>query len=199
MNGPTAFILAGGRSTRMGSDKAGLEYGGVTLLERALAVAGDACHHVRICGSRERYGRYREVVEDIEPGRGPLSGIQAALHATQSELNLILSVDMPKMEAAFLRWLLAVAEAGEQWITVPESEGQLQPLCAVYRREVWEAADEAMAAGEYKVTGLFRRVATRVVTERELSEAGFNPDIFTNVNTPQEFDRLAAKEEGSRA
>lgn len=177
----------------MGSDKAALPYDGKTLLERALAVAGDACHHVRICGPREPYSHFGETLEDIEPGRGPLSGIQAALHATHSKLNLILSVDMPRMEAAFLRWLVAAAESSEASIVVPESESRLQPLCAVYRSTVRTAVDEAMAAAEYRVTELFRRVPTRIIAEAEWREAGFHPVIFTNVNTPEEFARLSGR------
>ncbi len=81
----------------MGSDKALLSWAGETLIQRTLAVARQACGRVFICGSRERYGNFGEVVEDAQPGLGPLSGIQAALHATQTDLNLILSVDLPLM------------------------------------------------------------------------------------------------------
>lgn len=186
----TAFILAGGQSSRMGSDKAALVYEGETLLKRSLDVACKACDRVLICGLRARYGSFGEVIEDIEPGRGPLSGIHAALHTTQTELNLILSVDMPLMDSGFLRWLLQQARAGEQLITAPEALGELQPLCAVYRRQVFSDVDGALAAQQYKVTALFRRAATRIIGEGEIEAAGFDTKIFTNVNTPEEYGSL---------
>jgi molybdopterin-guanine dinucleotide biosynthesis protein A len=186
----TAFVLTGGRSSRMGTDKAMLAWGGELLIERTLAVARRACGRVQICGQRERYAEFGEVIEDAEPGRGPLSGIQAALHATESELNLVLSVDLPLMRAGFLTWLLQQAREGEQKITVPDAGGNLQPLCAVYHREVAGVVDEAMAKGELKVTRLFRRAATRIIGEQEIRAAGFEPSIFTNVNTPEDYESL---------
>src|ERR1700733_6553877 len=98
----TVFILAGGKSTRMGRDKAFVEYEGRTLLARALEVARSVTPEVYIVGKREKFGRFARVVEDIFPDCGPLAGIHAALRASQTELNLILAVDMPFVSWAFL-------------------------------------------------------------------------------------------------
>jgi molybdopterin-guanine dinucleotide biosynthesis protein A len=174
----------------MGSDKALLSWAGESLIQRALSIAHQACGQVFICGPRERYGEFGEVVEDAAPGQGPLSGIQAALHATHTDLNLILSVDTPLMTAEFLVWLLQQAGSGRQRITAPEAQGQLQPLCAVYHREVVSLVEEALAKGDLKVTRLFQRTATRIIGEHEIRAAGFEPLIFTNVNTPQEYESL---------
>lgn len=190
MNDATAFVLAGGQSSRMGSDKALLPWAGETLLGRALSIARDACGQVIICGSPSRYGEFADVLEDTEPGRGPLSGIRSALHATQTELNLILSVDLPLMQAEFLRWLLEQAHAGEQKITAPEALGTLQPLCAVYHRQARDIVDLALGEGDLKVTRLFHRIPTRIIGEHEIRAAGFDPCIFTNVNTPQDYESL---------
>jgi len=180
----------------MGTDKALLPWQGDTLLRRTLAIARAVCGQAFICGSRSLYGGFGEVLEDAEPGRGPLSGIQAALHATQTELNLILSVDLPLMQADFLAWLLQRARRSQQLILVPQMEAQLQPLCAVYHRETREVVDEALARGNFKVTQLFRDAATRIVEEKEIRAAGFSAEIFTNVNTPEEYASLYPGEMG---
>lgn len=193
MKDATAFVLAGGRSSRMRADKALLLCGEETLLQRSLRIAADVCDSVLICGSRKRYGAYGEVVEDLHPGCGPLSGIQSALHVTRTELNLILSVDMPLMESSFLRWLLSEARRGEQLVTVPEANGRPQPLCAVYRKQVEPAAAMLLAASEYKVSSLFRQVPTRIVREAEVAAGGFLPGLFTNVNTPEEYESALAR------
>src|SRR5690242_2753033 len=135
----------------MGSDKALLPWAGVTLIQRTLAVARQACGQVFICGARDRYSDFGEVVEDTEPGLGPLSGIQSALHATRTDLNLILSVDLPLITAEFLVWLVEQARSGEQRITAPDAGRKLQPLCAIYQREVAGPVDEALARGDLKV------------------------------------------------
>lgn len=194
----TAFVLTGGRSSRMGSDKAVLSWAGQTLLERTLSVARQACGQVFICGSRERYANFGPVMEDAQLGQGPLSGIQAALHGTQTDLNLILSVDLPLMTAGFLVWLLEQARLGEQSITAPEAQGQVQPLCAVYHRNVAGIVDEALGKGDLKVSRLFQRTATRIIGEHVIRAAGFEPSIFTNVNTPEEYESLLQTVSGPR-
>ncbi len=82
----------------MGSDKALLSYGGQNLLQHALQITAAIGKKTFIVGPRDRYAAFGEVVEDVHPGCGPLGGIHAALRATETDLNLILSVDMPLME-----------------------------------------------------------------------------------------------------
>ena len=186
----TAFVLAGGRSSRMGSDKAMLALGEQTLLERALRTVEQVSAKVRIVGPRSRYGQCGEVVEDIYEGCGPLGGIHAALRVSDTDLNLMLSVDMPLMHSRFLQWLAHQASQGRQLITLPEAHGGQQPLCAVYRREVLEAVERALQNGDYKIGRLFAEVPTRIIAEEEITAAGFSPSIFRNVNTPEEYDQL---------
>ena len=173
----------------MGSDKALLSLGGQTLLQRSLEVAGGVTDHIRIVGRIDRYAAYGEVVEDIYRDCGPLGGIHAALHATRTDLNLILSVDMPLMSSDFLGWLVQKATMSDVMIVLPDAAGGLQPLCAIYRRGVVELAEQALRAGDYKIDRLFSRVPTRVLDEQEIVASGFSPDIFRNINTPEEYEQ----------
>src|ERR1700722_20940618 len=90
-----AFILAGGKSTRMGTDKAFVMLEGRTLLARALEVARAVTAEVRIVGDPEKFAAFAPVVKDAFPGCGPLGGIHAALRASTAELNLMLAADVP--------------------------------------------------------------------------------------------------------
>jgi len=186
----SAFVLAGGKSSRMGSDKALLSVGEQTLLTQALRTASAVATTVRISGSKERYGKSGEVVEDIYEDCGPLGGIHASLSATSTDLNLMLSVDMPRMTPQFLTWLLERASASPELIIVPDAAGGTQPLCAVYRRGALEAVSRALQAGEFKIGRLFEQVPTRVLTEQEIAGSGFSVTIFQNVNTPDEYKAL---------
>jgi molybdenum cofactor guanylyltransferase len=194
VEGVTAFILAGGRSSRMGSDKALLSFGGHTLLERALQTAAPVAERCVIVGPRERYAAFGEVIEDVYVGCGPLAGIHAALGASNSDLNLMLSVDMPLMTSGFLCWLLQRARAAEELIVVPDALGGLQPLCAVYRRQVRGIAEQALQKGDYKIGKLFALVPTRYLSEQEITASGFSITIFRNVNSREEFEELAISE-----
>ena len=105
----TAFILAGGHSRRMGRDKAFLELGGRTLLDRVIELANAVAPTVRIVAPQEKFLTIARTIEDVFPDCGPLGGIHAALTCTSTELNLVLAVDLPFVEVDFLRYMIAQA------------------------------------------------------------------------------------------
>ena len=172
----------------MGRDKAFLELGGQTLLARALDVASMVAANCRIVGDPAKFAVFGPVVEDIFRDCGPLGGIHAALLSAKSDLNLMLAVDLPFIEAKFLEYLMVKARQTGAVVTVPHAGGGLQPLCAVYRRRFVEVAEWALRQRKNKIDPLFREVETRVLDEAELSRAGFSPDIFRNLNTPEHWE-----------
>jgi molybdopterin-guanine dinucleotide biosynthesis protein A len=185
----TAFVLAGGESSRMGREKAMLELGGSTLLERALQLALTVAAEAMVVGSRGEFERYGRLLEDVYPGQGPLGGIHAALWASPTDLNLILAVDTPFLEARFLEYLVAQARESGAVVTLPRTADGFHPLAAVYRRAFREVAEQALAEGRNKIDALFAQVETRVLEEEELRRFAFAPAIFENLNTPEELER----------
>ena len=187
-----AFVLAGGQSTRMGADKASVEFEGRTLLAHALSLVKSICSEVRIVGSREKFAGLGEVVEDEFPQHGPLGGIHAALRASRSELNLMLAVDMPFVEIRFLEYLFEEAERHESAIvTIPRAAGAWQTLCAVYRKPFADLAEQALLEGKNKIDPLFRGIEMRIVEERELKQQNFSPTSFRNLNTLEELKQAS--------
>ncbi len=190
------FVLAGGKSSRMGADKAFLRIGGETLLDRALTVMGEVSERVTVVGDPAKFAEYGRtehgpVVADIFFGCGPLGGIHAALLDSTADMNLMLAVDMPFVSRELLAFLFAAAEGSEAMIAVPRVGKGLQPLCAVYRRDFSAVAEQALRGGNYKIDAAFSGMQVRVIEEAELAAAGFSAQSFFNVNTPQ--DRLAAE------
>ena len=183
----TAFILAGGHSRRMGRDKAFLELGGRSLLDRAMEVAGAICPTVRIVAPQQKFLTIARTIEDVFPDCGPLGGIHAALTSTSTELNLFLAVDLPFVEKDFLAYLVTQASQVSALVTVPQAAKGLQPLCAVYRRDFREAAERALKKKKNKIDTLFGEVETRVIAEPEIVRMGFSAKMFQNLNTPEEF------------
>ena len=188
-NSLTAFVLAGGRSTRMGTDKAFLEIGGETLLARAIRTLEAVASDVRIVGSADKFGGDRPVVEDIYRGCGPLGGIHAALSTSPTEMNLMLAVDLPFIDAQFLNFMIGRARACDAIVTVPRSGGRFQPLCAVYRKSFAVVAEEALRVGQNKIDSLFPSITTLVVEQSELEAEGFSPEIFRNLNTSADWEQ----------
>jgi molybdopterin-guanine dinucleotide biosynthesis protein A len=188
-----AFILAGGKSTRMGADKAFVVLDGRTLLARALELARGVTADVRIVGDPAKFAEFGPVVEDVFRECGPLGGIHAALRASAAELNLMLAVDVPFVSLALIQFFVMRAQNSAALVTVARAGGRWQPLCAVYRREFAEAAEKALQSGRYKIDALFDTVWTLAISEGELGDAGFSAGMFRNLNTPEE---LAAARDG---
>jgi molybdenum cofactor guanylyltransferase len=190
----TGFVLAGGKSTRMGRDKAVLSLNGRTLLETALAAVRPVVNEVFILGPRQPYCTFAPVIADIFPGCGPLGGIHAALAQTKTEFNLMIAVDTPFLSAALLRYLAERALAARAVVTAPEINGYPQPLCAVYSRDFLPIAEQALKAGAYKIVALFPSDRTLVVGEAELTQVAFTAEMFENLNTPEDLERARRRE-----
>ncbi len=200
-----AFVLAGGRSIRMGRDKALLEVAGCPLVEHMLCKLRAMGYSPRIAGSRADLASFAPVVEDLHQGCGPLSGIEAALAISEEPLNLFVPVDAPFLPIGLLKWLVERASITGALATVPSVGGQAQPLCAVYRRELLPAVTAGIESGDYKVMRVIRDAAERkmggggfdlVCMEAANTAWGgalFSGDAaahFLNCNTPNELQRV---------
>jgi molybdopterin-guanine dinucleotide biosynthesis protein A len=199
VDGITAFVLAGGKSTRMGADKAFLDFDGRTLLDHALDRARQVSARVCIVGDPGKFGTYGEALQDRYPNCGPLGGIEAALASTATELNLVLGVDLPFIEVAFLKHLLSRARATGATVTVPRAGRGLQPLCAVYAKDFAALASASLQSGQNKIDPLFTTVQTYVLSEEELTREGFSAHMFCNLNTPQDLEQARAWQRFSRS
>jgi len=144
---------------------------------------------VGIVGDSKKFAAFGQVVEDVYRERGPLGGIHAALVSSNTELNLMLAVDLPFVQPKFLEYLILRAQETGAVVTVPHAGGGLQPLCAVYRRSFAKIAEQALRNGKNKIDVLFAEVETQVLGEEELSRAAFRAEMFRNLNTPSEWEQ----------
>lgn len=171
----------------MGADKATMLLGGVPLLELATRKALVLTQQVFVVGPRSRFGA--NAIEDVFPDRGPLAGIHSALSSTQTDLNLLLAVDLPFVPVAFLRFLQEQAESSDAVAIVPRTAAGWQPLCAIYKAGFRGPAEQALQAGKNKIDALFASVRHLALDEPRLQAAGFTPAIFDNLNTQADFER----------
>ncbi len=194
----TGIVLAGGRSRRMGSDKAALLFGGRPLLQRTVAALAEVADEVVVVLAPGRKlpplecPRPVRVAADPVEGEGPLVGIAAGLRAASAPVALVVAVDMPFLRPALLRLLAERAAAGSRCV-VPIYEGRPQPLCSAWRREALEVVEAQVETGERAVMS----VARTLDAERLLPAAwrAADPDgrSFVNVNTPEEFEAAQAR------
>ena len=147
------FVLVGGRSSRMGRDKALLRWESHSLLEDVAARVRDAAGNVALLGPPERYEMFTlECLPDLHPNFGPLAGIETALASARGELNLIVACDMPGVEPHWLQMLLESAERNGALCTVlRDPSGTTHPLCAVYRSACLPVIQRRLNAAQLRV------------------------------------------------
>jgi molybdopterin-guanine dinucleotide biosynthesis protein A len=178
------YVLAGGKSSRMGRDKALLELAGKPLVQHAVVKLRRVCADVHLLGNRNELGVYGPLVRDVHEGHGPLSGIEAALEHSRHDWNLFVPVDMPFLPTAFLGWWMQMALAREKegarmaMLTV---DGIPQPALCLLHRDVEPYVEQAMEQGGYKLFRVFEEA------NRELPGGLFNLPWSEN----QEFSVLS--------
>ena len=175
------FVLVGGRSSRMGRDKALLPFGPRTLVEQTADYVKQAAGNVTLIGLPERYGFLRlPIIADAAEGMGPLGGLYTALRATSADWNLIVACDMPGLTPQFLGALLAAAEQAGKDCLVPLAANGTEPLCGVYHARVLPAAEIALKRKLLRMQDFVRQLDH---VAWPVEEAG----LLRNINTPQEL------------
>lgn len=172
----------------MGRDKALLPWQGATLLDRMLAIARAAgAAAIAVSGPKERYGAFGvPCIPDQWPGAGPLGGMASVLRESSAPRHLMLGCDMPFLSPEFLRWLWRLAAAHEGWVVPQLLAGRFEPLCAVYARSLLPTMEAALKEGRYKIDRALAKAPQRRVTAAEFAAAGFAPEIFRNLNRPED-------------
>ena len=190
----TGIVLAGGRSTRMGRDKASLVLGGRTLLQRAvdaLNAVADEVVVVRAPGQRLpdiECSRPLRVVEDAIEGEGPLVGIAAGLEAAAAPVALVVGCDMPFLRPELLRLLAGRAASGAQ-LVVPLHQGRPQSLCSAIRSEALPVVRAHIEAGDRRIMAIADDLAVVLLPEREWAAADPDGRSFADLDTVEEFEQ----------
>jgi molybdenum cofactor guanylyltransferase len=176
------YVLVGGRSSRMGRDKALLVWGGQPLAAIVARKVREAAGEATLVGPPEVYGGlgYR-VIADLEAGRGPLGGIVTALADSGAEWNLIVACDLPGIETVLLETLLEeAAQRDVSWLVPRTPDGRLHPVCSVFHRRLRGALERLAERKMLRLQDAARRLGAfqYPVTEP-----------LVNVNTMEEWSR----------
>lgn len=188
----TGFVLAGGASRRMGHDKAKIPWGTGTLLTHSIERMKHVCSDVYVVGTVEANNVPVTVLADKEFGIGPMAGIHAALSHSKTDWNLILAVDVPLLTAEMLRWLTDIKVYTSELAIVPRVKSRLQPLSALYHCDFLPEVKRALEKRESSIHRLLERVKSRIIEEDQLTANGFGPEMFLNVNTPEDLELARA-------
>lgn len=183
----TGVILAGGKSRRMGQNKALMNLGGRSLVARVAEVLRTVFEaRLMVTNSPEVYADLGlPMVEDVYPDKGSLGGIYSAVHHAATPYCFVVACDMPFLNTAVMQYLMA--QIGNYDVVIPDVQGDMQPLHAIYSKACLEPMRRHLEGNRLKIVGFLPEVRVRTVTTAELQP--LDPDLrsFQNLNTPEEF------------
>ena len=183
----SAVILTGGKSSRMGSPKALLMFDGEPLIAHVVQTLGQLFSDIVVVAApdQELPSLPVTLVHDEIAHQGPVGGIFYGLQAAQSDLCFVTSCDAPFLNLALVQFL--IEQSADYDVVVPQWEGRLQPLHAVYRRSVAPLLRIQLDRGELRPVFLYEKVRTREIAAdeiRQIDPAGLS---FRNLNTPDDY------------
>ena len=195
--GAAAVILCGGQSRRMGAPKAWLPFGDETLLQRTVRVVGPAVARVIVAAAPgqllPQLPPVVVVVQEEQPGEGPLHGILQGLRACRRmglSRAFVCSTDLPFLETGFVRFVLS--QLNDVDVAVPRVGGKLHPLAAAYSVALEPVVEQLLASGERRPRALYDRVRTRLLEEEDLAAYPGAVRTLTNINTIEDYARALA-------
>jgi molybdopterin-guanine dinucleotide biosynthesis protein A len=204
------FVLAGGQSTRMGRDKALLAFDRRPLIEHVLATLHEAGLSASIAGANPSVlaslAAFAPVVEDLEPGRGPLAGVCAALASTTASYAVFLPVDLPLLPSSLIVYLLQHARITGHAVTVPSVNGFAETFPAILHRSILPALENELRSDRSGCFAAFQAAAAvfgqsiSILAVELLAQSGqvVHPlgllpvHWFLNVNTPENLQHAEA-------
>jgi molybdopterin-guanine dinucleotide biosynthesis protein A len=183
----TGIVLSGGESRRMGREKAFLGLDGIPLIEHVLAVLrGIFSKIIIVTNNPAAYALYDAVVvTDAVDKQGPLTGIYTGLLNSTDEYIFVAACDMPFLNPGLISYMAGLADGHD--IVVPRVAGRVEPLHAIYSKQLLLLIEKRLHDDALQIQGIFGEARVRYVTEKEIVR--FDPErrSFKNLNTPDEY------------
>lgn len=193
----TGIILAGGKSSRMGSDKGLLPFKGQSLIEYLVAEMKPFVENIIIVSNNlEGYdflkGQDIQVIGDTIPGLGPLGGLTTGLELSTNQWNFVLSCDLPFFKGEIIGFMnYSVQSKKEASCLVPKAEGFFEPLCALYHKRTLKFLKSQIVVRNLSLQQALKNKEIQVEEiEKEVLQEKFGQFVFLNMNTPGVYDKI---------
>lgn len=176
----TGIILAGGKSSRMGTDKCLVRYKNKYLIEYAIAALKPLCDNILISSQKETHKQFNyQTIKDEYIDCGAIGGIHSTLKNTETEINIIAPCDMPHISTELFEFLLQ--KIGNYDAVIPISKGKVEPLTGVYSRNILPIVENQISNKKYKILSLLKNINTNFV-EINSTLPFYSEKMFTNIN-----------------
>ncbi len=187
----TVAIMAGGKSSRMGTDKSFVLFEGRPMIETVLeTVDGLGDETLLITNKAQEYEHLGlPMVGDVYPDHGPLGGIFTAVHAASYPHTLVVACDMPWLNRPLLEYMISLRQTAD--VVVPRWEKFPEPLHAIYSKACLGPIEEKLKAKMLKITVFFGQVDVRFVERAEIERFDEDGRSFANINSPQDLEEAS--------
>ncbi len=194
----TGIILAGGESSRMGTNKAFLRFGGTSLIERVLNVfMAQFDQTIIVTKEPERFKDFRvRVVKDAVDARGPLAGIYSGLLHSRSDHSFVAACDMPFLNPRLIAYMVEVA--GNFDAVVPRVGELTEPLHAIYHRRTLPLMESSLHGDDRSVSQIFDQLRVRYLSDHEITYYDPQKRSFMNLNTPEQYKEALCSDSACR-
>ncbi len=187
VEGITGLILAGGKSSRFGKNKALVELDGVRLIERVIRVMGSVFQRLIILTNTPQEYAYLKLpmVEDLIKGLGPIGGLYTGLESISDDAGFFVACDMPFLSEPLIRHMVEIRDDFD--VVLPKIDWKIEALHGLYTKRCLPTIKELIDSQEYQVIRFFPKIHVKYLDEDEIKE--FDPQLksFFNVNKPNEL------------
>lgn len=182
-----AIILAGGKSIRMGENKAFIEVDGVPIISRIYSLFKELFEEVIIVTNQKDLFKNLDsrIYTDLVPDKGALGGLYTGIFFSNFQYSFCVACDMPFIKKALVQYL--IKNTKDEDVIVPRTSDGLQPLHAIYSKNCLEPIRKIIEQGKYKIIDFYRLVRVRIVEENDFLLLDPFRESFINVNTPEEL------------
>ncbi|MGQ9510288.1 MAG: molybdenum cofactor guanylyltransferase [Thermodesulfobacteriota bacterium] len=194
MNSPknlTGIILSGGRSLRMGKNKAFIEIEGIPMIERTLNLFEKIFNEILIITNDKDHFHHlnkAKIYNDLIPFQGALGGLYTGLYYSTFEYSFCVGCDMPFLKEPLIKFL--IKKIIDEDIIVPKTKDGLEPLHAIYSKRCLKAIKEIMDSGKTRIIDVYPLVKVKIVEEDEFIALDPERKSFLNINTPEDLNRI---------
>ncbi|WP_245712531.1 molybdenum cofactor guanylyltransferase [Anaerobacillus alkalilacustris] len=186
-----AVILAGGKSSRMGKNKALLQINGITTIERTKNSLREVFDDILLVANDDERYRFLNVpiTKDKVIDKGPLAGIHAGLLTANHDTNLFVACDMPFISSKLAKLLVELSDGFDA--VVPVIDGEQHPLFAVYKKSIIRVIENCFETKQLRIKSLLNKVNVKYVTEDQLKNKEIDKleQVFYNMNHPFEYEK----------
>ena len=189
----TGIILAGGRSRRLGQDKAVQSVGGIRIIDRVITKLSRVVESLTVVIDREERAGELEIDEKVEfivdcyPDSGSLGGLYSGLKASTTTWSLLVACDMPFISGSLIQYMRSKLETGSSDVVIPNFQGRLQTTHALYRNTCLGHIEERLKQRSLRMDGYFSDVEVCTLQEEDFLYIEGSKESFFNVNTPTDL------------